>query len=407
MQVIGRVNSVTSAARELCTSQPAVTHAVANLEAEIGAPIFERSATGSYPTPIGRQYLLRVDRFFETLDTAIAHVLGWHADTTGRPKPQIERLVTGTQLRALIVTSEPECVDEIANGLGLSPDSLFRSARSLERALGTPLFDRTARGMIPNPTGEMLAREFRRSVREIELARSEVLLASGTTGGLEIVVGAPAMAGSRELAAATCRFMAAHPKVRVRLVPGEYRRLIAHLLNSRIDMIFGVVHRSGAACRSDQIDEETLSSDGYCMVARPGHPLAGLDRVTPDDLVDYPWVVPSVGTARRNRIEALFSGCATRPNFHLETSSLTLSRALVVASNTLTIMMRSEIQHDFDDGGLVQLRYPVLDDVLMKGVTTNRGWLPTRPHTEFVDCLRKTTSPGPIALHERETGEVS
>ena len=62
LQVIGRMGGVSAAARELCTSQPAVTQAVANLEAEIGTPIFERCATGTYPTTLGKQYLLRLDR---------------------------------------------------------------------------------------------------------------------------------------------------------------------------------------------------------------------------------------------------------------------------------------------------------------------------------------------------------
>lgn len=39
VQVIGRTGGVSCASRELSTSQPAVTQAVANLEADIGTPI--------------------------------------------------------------------------------------------------------------------------------------------------------------------------------------------------------------------------------------------------------------------------------------------------------------------------------------------------------------------------------
>ena len=384
VQVIGRVGGVSGAARELFTSQPAVTQAMTKLEAEIGTPIFERRATGTYPTVPGKQYLLRIDRFFEILDKAIAHVvLGQQAE-----EPRVDRLVTGTQLRSFILTSEPGRLSEIAHSLGLSPSSVLRSARTLERTLGRPLFDRTAHGPIPNRAGEFLAREFRRAVREIELARGEIQLAAGAES-LELVVGALPMAGSYELAEATRRFMASHPYVKIRLVTGEYSKLLADLSNSRVDMIFGMLRRPEWA---GNVSEEVLLRDSYCMVARRGHPLTELDEVMPADLANYPWVVPSMGTPRRARIEAIFDGMQPRPRFQLETSSLTMSRAMLLSSDTITLMTRSEVQYDLDLGIMARLRCPYIDDLLIKGVTTRSDWLPTRAHTAFLDCLREVTA---------------
>jgi LysR family transcriptional regulator, regulator for genes of the gallate degradation pathway len=385
-QVIGKTGGVSCASRELSTSQPAVTQAVANLEAEIGTPIFERCATGTYPTEMGSQYLLRIDRFFETLDKAIALVLG-HQDGD-RKAPQIDRLMTGTQMRSLIVTCEQGRVSEIAETLGLSPASLFRSARTLERALGKPLFDRTAQGPIPNRTGAFLAREFRRAAREIELARGEILLASGVES-LEIVVGALPMAGSRELATATRSFMGAYPSTQVRLVSGEYHKLLADLSNSRIDMIFGILRKPDWA---DDVSEEFLFHDSYCMVARPDHPLTRLDEVSPTDLARYDWIVPQRNTPRRTRIEAIFECQEARPSFHLETPSLTMSRAFLLNSDTVTLMTRSEVGSDLELGNLVTLPCPFLDNLLVKGVTTRSDWLPTKAHVAFLDRLREVTA---------------
>lgn len=386
VQVIGKTGGVSCASRELSTSQPAVTQAVGNLEAEIGTPIFERHATGTYPTEVGAQYLLRIDRFFDTLDKALAVVLGV-PDGSGKP-PQVDRLMTGTQMRSLIVTCEQGRVSEIADSLGLSPASLFRSARSLERALGKPLFDRTAQGPIPNRTGNFLAREFRRAAREIELARGEILLAAGIES-LEIVVGALPMAGSRELATATRSFMGDYPSAKVRLVSGEYHKLLADLSNSRIDMIFGILRKPDWA---DDVSEEFLFHDSYCMVARPGHPLSRLAEVTPADLARYDWVVPQCNTPRRTRIEAIFEGQAARPSFHLETPSLTMSRAFLLGSDTITLLTRSEVASDLEHGNLVALPCPFLDNILVKGVTTRNDWLPTKAHVAYLDRLREVTS---------------
>ncbi|HSV82840.1 MAG TPA: LysR substrate-binding domain-containing protein [Ramlibacter sp.] len=336
----------------------------------------------------GKQYLLRIDRFFDILDTALAQVLGRHGGGANRNAPRADRLITGTQMRSLIIVSEPGRVNEIARSLDLAPASVFRSARTLEGARGKPLFDGTAQGPIPNKTGHFLAREFRRAVREIELARGEILLAAGAEN-LELVVGALPMGGSRELAETTRRFMASHPAVKVRLVTGEYYKLLADLSNSRIDMIFGMLRKPDWA---DDVSEEVLFRDSYCVVARPRHPLAGLGEVTPADLAQYQWVVPSIGTPRRTRIEAIFDGLQPRPRFHIETSSLTMSRALLLTSDAITLMARSEVQYDLDLGVLAGLRCSYLDDVLPKGVTTRSDWLPTPAHTAFLDCLREITA---------------
>ncbi|TBU96749.1 hypothetical protein DNK44_03795 [Pseudomonas dryadis] len=388
VQVVGMVGGVSSASRELYTSQPTVTQAVANLEAEIGTQIFERRATGSYPTAIGKQYLLRIDRFFEILDSAIAHVLNRTRSGQDRNLPQVDRLITGTQLRSLIATSDQGRVSEIAQNLGLSPTSLFRSVRTLERTLGKPLFDRSAQGPIPNKTGVFLAREFRRAMREIELARDETLPAV-QTWSLELIVGTLPMAGSHELAEATRRFMASYPSVKVRIVSGEYHKLLADLTSSRIDMIFGTLRKPD---RAGDVSEEILFWDSYCVVARPGHPLAEYEEVTPADLAHFQWVVPPVGTPRRTRIEATFDGARTRPGFYLETSSQTMSRTLLLGSDTITLMTRSEAQYDLGLGILTELHCPYLDDVLCKGVTTRSDWMPTRAHTAFLEGLREITA---------------
>lgn len=387
VQMIGLVGGVSGASREMCTSQPTVTHALSNVELELGTPIFRRCATGTYPTAAGTQFLLRVDRFFDILDNAFAQLQLKTGSGQDRGKPRADRLLTGTQLRSLIVTSEPGHLDELAQGLGLSASTVLRSARALERTLGKPLFDRTARGLIPNKTGEFLANEFRRAVREIELAHGELSLSRGTES-LEIVVGGLPMAGAFELAVATDQFMRSNPSVKVRLSIGEYDKMLLDLMNSKIDMFFGMLRRPET---TNAIHEEPLFQDSYCLVARPGHPLSRIENLTPEHLTQFQWVVPPQGTPRRTRIEAIFKDCSSHPRFMLETSFLSMSRALLLKSDTITLMTRSEVQTDLDLGVLRDLHCPHLSDVLFKGITTRRDWLPTQAHQDFMDCLRLAT----------------
>jgi DNA-binding transcriptional LysR family regulator len=257
----------------------------------------------------------------------------------------------------------------------------------LERSLGKPLFDRTAQGVIPTKTGETLARELRRALREIEMARGEVMLAAGHES-LEVTVGALPMAGSHDLALATHKFMSEFPHAKVRLFSGEYHKLLADLSNSRIDMIFGVLRKPDWA---EDLGEDLLFEDSYCLVMRPDHPLLRLSEPTPEALALQDWIVPQTGTPRRKRIEAIFEGCPNRPRFQVETPSLALIRAFLVNTDTITLMARSEVQADIDQGILAALPCPGPETILRKGVTTRADWLPTEAHIAFLNCLREVT----------------
>lgn len=143
VQAVGRMGGASSASRELFASQSSVTQALAKFEAKPGIRIFKRCATGCYPTKKGQYYLLCIDRCLKILDDAITYVL----QPTGRKNgnvQQISRLLTGTQLRALIAISDQARVHENARSLGLSLITLLRSVRMPECALATSMIFTTA-----------------------------------------------------------------------------------------------------------------------------------------------------------------------------------------------------------------------------------------------------------------------
>ncbi|WP_159588229.1 LysR substrate-binding domain-containing protein [Chelativorans xinjiangense] len=399
VQMIGQLGGVTCASRTLNTSQPAVTQAISNLETELGAELFERRATGTYPTKVGRLFLRRIDRFFDILEHTMAIIRG----ASERPAPPVERLITATQVRALIVTSEPSTVNEVASRLGVSASTLYRSVRELERHIGHRLFISTANGQVCNKTGEYLARRMRRAVREIEFARSEVRSATGT-GNVKIMVGALPMAGSSELATATCALLARRPKARVQILTRDYHSLLDDLENCRIDMIFGLLRRPEWAT---DVEEEIFFRDSYCIAARHGHPLTCAPEITPEVLTQYDWIVPAAGTPRRKQIDGLFEDFGQKPHFGIETSSLATLRALLSKSDMITVMARSEMTLDVNVGMLASLPCRYLSPMPPKGLTTRSGWLPTEAHLDFIDCLRTATSPAMRERGQRRPAELA
>src|SRR3974390_3141104 len=134
-EAVARLESVSGAAHEISLSQPGVTQAVHGLETRLAAQLFERRRSGCYVTELGAILLPRVRRFFAHLHSGLGEEGG------------AVRRIAGHQIRSLIAISESSSFDAAARSLRISPPSLQRSARELERELRRRLYRRTARGL--------------------------------------------------------------------------------------------------------------------------------------------------------------------------------------------------------------------------------------------------------------------
>src|SRR5262245_18160532 len=84
-QTAARLEHLTQAARALCITQPSLSQAIARLEDELGAPLFERRGRNVQLTQFGAAYLVWVDKAFAALDAG-KHEL---ADLVGNERGQV------------------------------------------------------------------------------------------------------------------------------------------------------------------------------------------------------------------------------------------------------------------------------------------------------------------------------
>ena len=69
---LAKMQHYTKAAHELCITQPSLSHAISQLEAELGVALFEKSGRNTTLTSFGEEFLICANRTLATLDSGVS-----------------------------------------------------------------------------------------------------------------------------------------------------------------------------------------------------------------------------------------------------------------------------------------------------------------------------------------------
>lgn len=364
-----RHGSVTRAARSVNLTQPALTQAIARLEAVLDCSLFERGAGGMTPTEPARLLAPRAE-------AAIAHV--------GSPR------VTGTQIRAFLALARAGSYAGAAEATGLSAASLHRAVADLSVALGQRLVDRHGRSIMLTPAGERRARGFGLAMAELRAGLAEVAAWQGRAAG-RIVIGAMPLSRARWLPETLLRFHAAHPGVDISVVEGSHAELAGPLRDGEIDLMLGALREAAVL---DDLAQEAVFEDEPALVMRAGHPLLGARAVDGAALLGYPWILSGRDTPLRHYWEDMMRAAgAEPPHVGIECGSVLTVRQLLLGSDALTLLSPAQLAVELRSGVLAALPTPVPVTRTI-GVTTREGWRPTATQAAFVALLREVAATG-------------
>ena len=375
---VARLSSVRKASEECHLSQPAVTQALAKLEEQLGVPLLERRASGSYLNDYGVIFHRRTERLFNQIDQALIEL----GVPNGRPPVSlISSRITRSQICSLIAIVENGSFTQAARALGVTQTSLHRAARDLERMLRTPLYVQTSSGIMATPGGSDFARKVKLAVGEIERGIEELEAAKGDFDG-EIVVGAMLLAGSVVLASVLDDFVTRYPKVNVRVLNGNAEDMISYLRAGDVDFVIGLLRQPVP----DALVNEVFAETPYVVVGRHGHPLAKKPQVTLEELTQYDWVVGTPGANRRVGFEKLFEG-GPQPSARIATCSLQTIKLLLTKSDRLTLLTSYELMQE--EEALTAMAFGPISPVPAIGLTMRQDWLPTQIQANFLRLIQE------------------
>lgn len=246
-----------------------------------------------------------------------------------------------------------------ARRLGRTQPAISHRIRLLERALGVPLFERTAAGMVLSQAGRVLEPYAEHTLATLADAKAAVhSLVSEASGPVSIAV-VGTLAGA-PLSDVLRRFARAHPGVDLRLCTARSAE-VSNLVRTG-DATLGLRYEHD---RSPDLSCTTLAMDPLVVVCAPDHRLAGRKLADLRSLARERWIAfPEIPGQREIAAAHVFGLFASRGLGEVDwmaVDSLTAQKRLVEAGFGLALMPSRNVAEELDAGALARIRIQDLD----------------------------------------------
>lgn len=183
-------------------------------------------------------------------------------------------------LKLMVAVTEAQSVTKAGERLHLTQSALSHQLRDLEERLGTPLFLRLNRRMIPTPAGERLLTSARQVLDELQRAEEDLSqMASNKRGTLRLST--ECYTCYHWLPEKLKDFSRRFPEVEVKIVVEATRQPIEALLGGRLDL--AVV---SSIQRDKRLTYRPLFDDELVAILPPEHPLAAKPCLQARDFTD-------------------------------------------------------------------------------------------------------------------------
>ncbi|HXV52965.1 MAG TPA: LysR family transcriptional regulator [Solirubrobacterales bacterium] len=209
-----------------------------------------------------------------------------------------------------------------AEELHVAQSALSHQIRRLEAELGTELFERTSRRVVPTEAGEAVAARARRVLAEVDGVREELDQLRDLVRG-RVSVGALLPAGGIAVTTLLAHFAHAYPGVDVGLREGTAAEMFELIRADELDVAFTLVYGD----LPEGIEGLEVSEEEVVAAFPPGTAPAG-DSVTAADLAGLSLASPRSGSAIKRATDAFFDRAGEGMRISLESGDPYLIRCL-------------------------------------------------------------------------------
>lgn len=203
------------------------------------------------------------------------------------------RILQETAVRYFLEVVRTGSVKDAAMKLNVAPSAVSRQIAKLESELDTLLFDRRARGLVPNAAGELLAAFAKRSQQDIERVTGEIQALRGLRAGRVRLASVEGVA-HEFLPTLAASFREQHAGIRFDLDVCPQNDIARRIRDGEADV--GI---TTSGLPEPNIQVELRHPSPILAIMAPDHPLAGQRQVSLSQVTAFPLALPPKDSSLR------------------------------------------------------------------------------------------------------------
>ena len=226
-------------------------------------------------------------------------------------------------LQAFIAVAESGSFSRAGERIFLTQPAISKRIAALEQDIGARLFDRVGRRIHLTPAGEALLLRTRAVLSELEDIKRDITNLSGTIAG-ELSVATSHHIGLHRLPGPLKRFHETYTQVRLNLHFMDSEKACNAVARGELELAVVTLPPSA----EPPLRVEKIWDDPLDIVVSRSHPLAQVKRVQAAMLLDYPAILPGLGTYTREIILSSFGPLRDRIQVGMATNYLEVLKML-------------------------------------------------------------------------------
>ena len=226
-------------------------------------------------------------------------------------------------LQAFIAVAESGSFSRAGERIFLTQPAISKRIAALEQDIGARLFDRVGRKIHLTPAGEALLLRTRAVLSELEDIKRDITNLSGTIAG-ELSVATSHHIGLHRLPGPLKRFHETYTQVRLNLHFMDSEKACNAVARGELELAVVTLPPSA----EPPLRVEKIWDDPLDIVVSRSHPLAQAKRVQAAMLLDYPAILPGLGTYTREIILNSFGPLRDRIQIGMATNYLEVLKML-------------------------------------------------------------------------------
>lgn len=260
--------------------------------------------------------------------------------------PQLNSIISRLhlkQLRLLIALEDHGSLLKAAQQVALTQPGASKALQEIETTFGTPLFNRTNRGLEPNEVGHCVIRYARLIHTDLAHLREEIVGILRGHGG-RVAVGV-IMGAVPRLTTALSALLARHAEMSVEVVEDTSATLLSQIDAGRLDL---AICRTTISQTPQIYDSAKLQDEKLAVIANIQHPLRHAKTLALQDLAEYRWVVYRANMPMRLLLEREFHDAEIRFPPHLvETTSAFVTLTLLQGNPSFVALVSTDVAQLF------------------------------------------------------------